>query len=462
MPWQQIDLAAAELANADESALRGRNAAALENCFISDAPSLRRFPGLKPWATLEGSAPLFLAEWRGDLIAVERGGRVYRLRQDGSWTNVTRAHVTGAGRPTFAKTEFELLIAAGGPIVRLSGSETEVLPNAPESTHVCFIAGRVVAIEPRSGRFTHTAVGVYDSWDPLDTFSAEGKPDDLVAAVVTPFGELLLVGSESIEQFDPVAGGDQPFFRRWMIGDGILAPYTLVAADNGIWGVNARQEWSRFSGQVSEPASQAKQQSLDAVDDWTDAWASEITVAGQRFFLIQAPRATNLYGTAGVTLLYDYRKGRWGSLYGWDREAGLPARWPGWSYKRLWGRHFVGGEGVIYELDPATFTNAGLPQHMLWRSGHIERPEGPMWVHNLRLRMKRGIGPGQVSVRVNRDARGFGRAKRVAVGGRGDRAMRVDLGNFGTAQTWQFELSVTDAVEVDIAAVSFEAIPEER
>ena len=195
------------------------------------------------------------------------------------------------------------------------------------------------------------------------------------------------------------------------------------------------------------------------MDDWSDAWACEIGISGQRFQILQAPNATTRYGTRGRTWLYDYRQRRWSTLYGWDNEANLPTRWPGWSYKFLAGQHYVGGEGVIYRLDPDVSHNDGQIQRFLWRSGHLDGQAGSgMRVDNLRVRLKRGaIGPndqpGQISVRANRDNRGFSRAWKKSLGKAGQRNMVVEWGPMGMADTWQFELECTDGVPIEIMDV---------
>src|SRR5207253_2763042 len=160
------------------------------------------------------------------------------------------------------------------------------------------------------GRFFHTAPGVSSSWNPLDVFTAEGKPDDLNALLVTQFREVLMCGEDSIEQFERTQSGDRPFFRRWASGDGLAFPYTLVEADQGVWGVNKKREFVRFSGQTYQQRSDDVGAVLMAIDDWTDAWASALIVDGQKYILLQAPRAATPYGTRGLTLLYDYRARR--------------------------------------------------------------------------------------------------------------------------------------------------------
>jgi hypothetical protein len=467
MAWMEVPIGAQLLSNVSPEAVT-RQVTEQENVYVTELGTLARFPGLTPIVTLPTPGPVYLEDWRGDLIAVTSGGLVYRIGSGGVIQHITGAAVVGGGRPTFAKTADELLIAAGGQIVRLAGERTEILSEqAPETSHIVFVSGYLVAIEPRSGRFRHSKPGQYTVWDDLDVFSAEGQPDDIVAAIATEFDELLLVGPQSIEQFDTSPSGTAPFFRRWSVGTGIYpdALYTLHNADNAVWGLSRKLEWVRISGQTSQPASGQIQREFEEVDDWSGAWATEVGIAGQRFQILQAPNATTRYGTIGRTWLYDYRQQRWSTLYGWDAGVNLPSRWPGWSHKFLDGKHYVGGDGVIYRLDPEISSNAGQIQRLLWRSGHLDSRAGyGMRVDNLRVRLKRGaVGPndpvGQIAVRANRDNRGFSRAWRKSLGKMGQRNMVIEWGPMGVGDTWQFEIECTDGVPLEIMSVHADVTP---
>lgn len=427
---------------------------ALENGFMVESNGHSRFPGLAPFVELPGSRT-YLREHRGNLIAVTDHGRVYRIDKAGGFKDVTGVPLAGGQRPVFAATEDELVIAAGGPIIRLNSDRTEILSDdAPTSTHVAFIEGYLTAIEPYSGRFFHSAAGVYDQWDPLDVFTAEGKPDDLNAAVTTPFNELLLCGEDSIEQFEPFGSGTRPFARRWATGEGLFAPYTLVAITEGTYGINKRREFVRFALQSSQAESDDIYLQLQGVDDWDDAWATALEIKGQKFILLQIPKAENPYGTVGQTWLFDRRAGRWSNLYGWDDDAGLPARWPGWSHAFCWGRHFVGVAGGVAELRADVYDNLGQPMRVVARTGHVDK-WGPSRIDDFKLRFRRGVqqqgtaAEARIGLRVNRNNRGFGRTIYRPFGRLGDRGMVMSFGNLGIAETWQFEYVVTDGVPLE-------------
>jgi hypothetical protein len=95
-----------------------------------------------------------------------------------------------------------------------------------------------------------------------------------------------------------VPQADLPFFRRWLAGEGIKAPYTITWEDNAAWLVNQKSEFIRLQGQLGQVQSFAIQQNLERIDDWSEAWMVRLPIAGQRFILLQAPHATNAYGTA--------------------------------------------------------------------------------------------------------------------------------------------------------------------
>lgn len=464
--WIDVPLNTKVFENVPEEALT-RAHAALENAFVTEAEGVSRFPGLKDFVDTGGAAEVFLApdEFRGDMIAARRDGRVFRIDEDGNKSDVTGVPITGGSRVTFTEADDAMLMAAGGQIIRFAGITTEVLSeDAPLATHVAYLDNFVFAGEKDSGRWQHSTAGAFRSWDPLDVLAASGFPDPITAILVTPYGEILFGGPKSIEQFERLPSGDPPFFRRWYNGEGILAPYTLGFADNAAFFVNKKYELVRLSGQTGQPLSDDIGRKLQqkTLAEWVDAWATEVQVEGQKFIVLSLPNATNPYGGKGLAYKYDYRQQRWGSLYGWDAARGVPAAWPGVSFAEVWGRRFVGGKGKIYELTTDTYLHAGTTARMLLRTAHLSAL-GTGSIDNLRMRVKRGTGTyssdAKISVRVNPDNRGFRNWARRSLGKRGEREMHIEFGGFGEATTWQFEIEVTDDTPVEIAKLQAQFTP---
>lgn len=452
-PWKEP-----LFANADESILRQAPAAA-ENVYANQAEGFSRFPGLVSRLSIANAGRVYLHFWRDDLIAATDRGRVYRIGQDMSVTDVTGAVLVGGRRPVFAATDEQLVIATGGPLVSLARETTAQLSDqAPESTHVAFVDGYLIAIEPHTGRFRYSDPGEYTVWNDLSVFSADGKADHLNAVAVTPYRELLLCGTDSIEQFERLSSGTRPFARRWSTGEGLAYPDTLVTDLAGTYGVNERREFTRFQAQVSKEQSERIALQLEDIDDWTDAWAASFAIKGQRMIVLQAPQAyCEAYDCRGATFLLDYRRNRWSFLWGWDGERGLPARWPGWSVTTAWGRTFVGIENGIAELVADENTNLGQPMRTLWRSAHVDK-FGPSRMDDLRIRMKRGLGDygaspsPRVAVRVNRDQGRWSEWVLRDLGPPGAMVPWLSFGGFGAATTWQIEVACSDAVPVEFVA----------
>lgn len=455
--WKELPISGKLFLNVQESCL-SKNGAALENAFVNDVGGITRFPGLDDFATLSGSSPTYLDEWRGDLIAVSNS-LVWRIKEDGTATDITGAPVAGNGRAIFAQSPEEMIIAAGGEIVRLSREETELLsPDAPLATHVAYTEGYLMAIEKDTENMLHSAADDGRSWDPIDVFAADAQPDQLTAMLVTPYREILLAGPRSIEQFERLSvGSSTPFARRWAVGEGVAFPYTLTFADNGMWCINDNREFVRASGQVSRPISDDIGNSLQKIDDFTDAWAMPMLIHGQKFIVLQMPKATNDYGTKGITLLFDYRQNRWTSLYHWSQTDILPTRWLGWSYFQLWGRHFVGGNGVVYELKDTEYQNAGVQQRVLIRTGHYDQ-FGEVRIDNLRARLKRGLAGSNADrplfkIRMRRDGKDWTRWKTKNLGRAGETDFFLEFGGFGCAKSFQVEIEMTDAAEFELVGM---------
>jgi hypothetical protein len=457
--WIPLPLDKGLFANSDPDVVVGYQTA-IENGFVNELGGHTRFPGLEVFAELGDNGRVYLSDFEGDLVAATSKGQVYRVGRNGSVTACTGVPVAGGRRVIAAPTNQEMLFAAGGPIVRLRGKKTENLSDAaPNSAYIGYIDGYVLAAALNSQFCFYSNPGAIDQWPALNTLAADSNADNINCLLIDPFREIQIGGAKKFEQWERLTTGSTPFFRRWAIGDGAKLAYCILFADNAIWTINSRGELVRFSGQVSANAGGEIGLLLESIDDWTDAWMGgypiePLHVIGQKFILIQAPNATNEYGTKGVTICYDYRSKKFFTLYGFDPKQGLPTRWPGWSHWPLWGDVFVGGEGKIYRLTTDTYTNDGVLQRWLVRTAHISQGD-MMQIKNFRLQLKRGLGThGQpeprVAVRCRRDAGPFGPWNYRDLGQPGKNIQFKQWGSFGTATTFMFEIMCSDNVPIDL------------
>lgn len=463
--WRDIQLNKKLFKNVDEQSLTTAYAA-LENCFVTEAGGLSRFPGLRTFVDLGGSADIFLDKLNNDLIAVGRDGRTHRIDRNANATEIQGPPVLGGRRATFARTPDSLMIAAGAQVIKFDGKKNEVLSeNAPLSTHVGYVDGYVLAVENDSGRFQHSTLDKYSEWNGSDTFAANSRPDNINALMITPFNEILISGEDSIEQYERYPGGTAPFYRRWSIGDGISEPYTLCHADNAAWGLNGRYEFVRLSGQTSASASDDISLSLekmyerDNLEALNKAWAAPVNIKGQKFIILQSPEAIREDGTKGFTGVKDLRQNQWFEITGWDASLGVPTLWPGRSVFQIWGKTFVGGQGKIYELTDQVHSNDGHVQRMYGRTAHFN-DIGSSRIERVRLHLKRGVGTYQsnpkIAIRVNRNNRGFGPWQYRDLGLAGQSEMQVEFGAQGDGDQWQFEFMVTDDCQIELRRLQVE------
>jgi len=467
--WVDVPLNRKLFKNVDEQALTSTYAA-LENCFVTESNGLSRFPGLKDFCDLESDSDIHLSRYNNDLIAVGEDGQTFRVNTEAEATKIPGTPVSGGERTSFARTRDGLMMAAGAQIIKFDGKENKVLSkDAPLSSFVGYLDGYVLAVEKESGRFQNSKVNDFGTWDPIDTFAVDGSPDNINAMLITPFNEILLSGEESLEQYERYVGSDVPFFRRWAVGDGISESGTLCFADNAAWGLNSRREFVRLSGQTTQSVSDDIQRDVEQrysmanLGSLNKAWALPCYVKGQKFIIFQSPEADNSYGTKGFTGVFDIRRGQWFELFGWDADNGIPALWPGRSVFSLWGKTFVGGQGKIYELDSNTYTNGGVVQRAYCRSAHFDTG-GTMRVDGVKITLRRGVGTYEyapkIMFRANPDNRGWGLWQNRDLGKTGADMLFLEFGAQGTADTWQFEIFMTDnapfelrRMQLDVAKV---------
>lgn len=454
-----IPLATKLFQNIDESALT-EAFAAQENCYVTEAGGVSRFPGLKLFADLGGSSPIYLSEFNNYMMAVNHGGETVRLDQNAVPTKILGTPVLGGRRVTFSALKDRLLMAAGSQIIAFDGEKNSVLAgNAPLATHIGSIDNFVLANEYGSDRFFYSNAGDPFTWSDLDVFAATTQPDDISAMLVTPFGEILVAGSRSVEQYERLLTGTTPFYRRWALGNGISEPYTLCFDDNAAWVLNAKYEFTRMSGQIGQSTSEDIGQTLQGIygmshlESHEDAWAAPMNVGGQKWLIFQSPKAMNKYGNLGVTYAIDIRASKWCELFGWDAAGFEPQIWPGVSIAKVWGKTFVGGYGKIYQADSMTYNNDGLIQRMYIRTPDYSE-NGIIRINRLLVWAKRGVGSNTknptLMMRSNQDGKGFGRWQKQSLGRAGDNQFFIQFGAQGIAHTWQFEFMVTDDCEIEL------------
>ncbi len=467
--WVDLGLDKKLFKNLDENVLTSTYGA-LENCYVTEAAGLSKFPGLRLLADVGGASDQHLSNFNDDLVAVGVDGRVFRLDFAGNAIQIPGVPVLGGGRVSFARTKDGLMMAAGQQIVKFDGVKTIVLSkDAPLSGYVGYIDGYVVAVEKGSGRFQYSDLDKFDSWPGLNTFGVNSSPDDIGSMLITPFLEMLFSSQNAIEQYERFTGAPTadsvPFFRRWAVGTGISEPDTLCFADDAIWGLNAQKEFVQITGQSQTTVSDDIQKeiedrfSLENLGDLKKSWAKALFIKGQKFIVFQSPNMTNIYGTKGFTGVFDVRRKSWFEIFGWNDQLGVPDLWPGRSIFQHYNKTIIGGQGKIYVLDPAVSNNNGTVQRAYARTAHFDS-FGTIRIDRVRMTIKRGVGSytknPQIMFRSNPDHKGFGNLQVRDLGFTGQEDQVIEFGAQGIGTSWQFEWSVTDDCQFDLRRVQME------
>jgi hypothetical protein len=202
-PWKPLPLDKGLFANLEEDAIQAGQTA-IENGFVNEQGGNTRFPGphraRRPWRP--GSRLCERAERRHD----RRDEQGQGLPDQPALSGRRRDRRSGVRRPARDLRNDRPRRAADGrrradhPAARQEDRAAQ--PLAPLATHVQWIDGYTIATETNSGRFRNSAPGEPDQWDPLDSFAADGNPDNINSMIVTPYRELMLGGANSIEQFE--------------------------------------------------------------------------------------------------------------------------------------------------------------------------------------------------------------------------------------------------------------------
>ena len=453
--WRPLDISKKLFQNVN-AAILPAGFSVLENAYITETGGHQRFPVLKTFTTLSSGGIVYPYEWRGQLVCATSTGKVFIVAPDGTEREIAGTPLAGGRRVVFAETEDRLLMAAGDQIIQFDGDELSVLSkDAPSRvTHIAYLGGFVVANDLGTQLFFHNeTAGDYDTWRALDVFAADRDPDTINSLIGNDFNELIIGGEHSIEQHE--LGINSIFSFRFRISGSVFAPYTLVFTNNAAWALASNREFIRISGQSTKPFSEDIARTLEAVDDWTDAWAHPVAVDGQDFIILQAPLATNPDGNAGLTFLMDVRNDRWSNLYV-QGTSGLRDIWPGYSYAyhdRL-NRRFVGSDqGVLYEMT-TTFSDAAKVQKVRGRSA----PYAPGFVaiENVRMRVERGVGAADanpiIRFRAHRDGRPSRWVQR-SLGGAGVHAPYIEFGGFGSGSAFEFEWEYSEPTALNIRAL---------
>lgn len=398
--------------------------------------------------------------WNGRKIAIAvSDGKVFKITNSGGTltaTQLTGDTIDSGERVTFTEigstlTNFKLVLAARGKI-HYSDDATVLQEiadvDAPtEVSHVAFLDNYILANKIGSGQFNFSAIGDHTDWGALDFFSAEAKPDDLLALLVS-YREIYLLGEMTTEVW--YNDGINPFSRVTLIEYGTLAPYSAVFDGGDLYFLNNEKKIIRLqngrSPQVlSKPYDQYIQTELTTTDDM---FAYILNLEGKKFYVANFP-------TENKTLVYDIIENAW---YEWGKyqtsgiqETQLYNRFLGNSYAYCpdWGMNLIGSrlDGKIYDMSFDNYDDDGDIIRFLKRTGQIshgtdlkKKSERLMW----RATSGKGRSDGSTDYfgfRFRDDGRkAWSNERQVSLGAKGEYKNRQKYCRMGIYETRQYEI----------------------
>ncbi len=315
MPWVDLPVKGGTYKNIDEEALNAVGSSLLDG-YLDEFGNVVSRPGLVEFCDLGTGEPV-----------------------DGLfWWPVQKVGIAVSGKKVFKLT----YLANGGQILKLTPSgTTEALTDVDAPTAVNFIDvldKYLFAAEKDTAIVWFSEVADPDSWSG-DYFEPESKPDN-VDALLAEFGEVFTFGRESTQRH--YNDGTTPWAndKQGETGRGWSAPYSIVAADNGFFGLDEDRQVVKLQGTVPQIVSPAVNAYIQSFETVSDARGDHVIINGRPFYILSFP-------TEGKTLVFNY-----------TLPGDVPATWLGWSE---WTRFNPLGQGKYGSLTAARPRTAAAP-----------------------------------------------------------------------------------------------------
>ncbi len=328
-------------------------------------------------------------------------------------------------------------------------------PDFPNGTKsVTFQDGYFIIVEYGTQKFYVSATNDATSWDALDFASAEGIPDDLVAAFSIQ-RNLYLLGESSIEAWSNTGAADFPFERIQgsFIETGCAAFASATKLDNSLFfiGNDQRGALAIYRIEQFQPvriSTHAIEYQLSTYSTVSDAIGFAFNLFGHAFYVLTFP-------TADVTWVYDCATKAW---IEWAYfSVGAFHRHRANCFAYCFGKLMIGDHtnGKIYELDPDVYTDAGDPIVALRSAPILSNNEKYVFHSELQVVMEHGVGltSGQgsdpeIMLRTSKDGGNtWGTIKTAKIGKVGRYADRSVFRRLGMAENMVYEVSISDPVK---------------
>jgi len=417
-------------------------------------------PGLRRFAALATAPVRGMIEMGPSLIVVSGSG-VYRVSARGE--AYTLGNIAEGGPVAMAQNGSQAAIVV--PETRQAWIATRTTlaqitdADFAGAGSVAYVGGYFVFTVPDSDQFVISALKDGLAYDALDFATAEGGPDNLVAAARAGLG-LWLFGERSIEVWSQTGAADFPFQREagGFIDRGCAAAFSVAEHAGGpVWLGDDRRVWRVAGGAQPQPVStKAIDMAIAGYAEVSDARGSVHEQDGQTFYALSFPGA-------GATWVCDLETGAWHA-----RESeGYGGLWR-CALARNYAGQVVGGDartGQLYLVDPTAVDEDGVALVRTAVGTAFQAEARQVLFARLALEFTTGVGrqagPGSdpVVLVAWSDDGGvtFGPAVEARLGRTGEYRARVELRRLGRSRQRVFRVQWSDPVRTALVAASIDA-----
>lgn len=455
MPTLPIKIEGGLFLNADSFEIGGSGLASkFKNGLIDDAGANIGRPAwnANPFATIGNFPIIGLAWFNSKVLAIDENRDIWELDSDGTVTQKTgTALLEGSNRPVFANDGALLAIAGGGAPKTWDGSADTIsmAGNPADCTHINYLDGYWInhLLDDQEFRIAGPTTATRLIWNTTDFFQAEGLPDNVVSQMVL-LREFYGFGAESTEIYFNYGDTVTPFKRSFFIDKGVIAPYSVIDADNTLWWLDSDRRFVKMVNRTPTLISTPLDREIRGFSTVSDCWAARIDIGG--FYLI-----VWTFPTEERTFVYDYKSNYWGEWDGYFEGNVTRMKIHSHVFAKSWNKHLIGDPttGVVRELTFDENQDGSRVRRFLREIGPYDHGTGNRKRSNwYEFAIKRGEGSSEgetplLSVRVKDDNKPWSAYEHVDLGAVGDFNPLVRVRMRGIYRVRTMEIVITDAVE---------------
>ncbi|MCP3924488.1 MAG: hypothetical protein GY714_18095 [Desulfobacterales bacterium] len=282
--------------------------------------------------------------------AVFSGGRLYKVTEDGTATEITGVTINTGIMVSFADFGDVGFFCNNSAILKWTYADSTCSfiadTDAPtDAIFLGFLNQYLIALKANSQRFEFADVGDPDKWLG-EGYIAESRPD-LAVCLFSAFGEILIPGTKTLENWADSGDPTSPFQRipGTITERGSLSPYSFAQVDNSYFFIDSDRRVIRLAGRDPQVISNPFDNEFQSLSSVADAIGFHFNAEGSTKYVITFPDAQK-------TFAYDYKLDFWSEWSYWNHTTGTRSDYIGRTgcFIPKWNKYIVGSNatGKLY------------------------------------------------------------------------------------------------------------------